>query len=194
MTLASPSPTPRGQTRQRLIDAAFVMVAREGFEGATIKAIAAEAAVTPGVTHYHFPTREALLEAALRQALETYLAESRARREGAAPERQIEALFAAARAAAGAEADFFRVRLAFAVRALNDPGLAAVMRELNTAAITETARTLAAARGMATPDAGDRALAATLASPLPAIPGPISVSRSSAGTPVLSVVPTRALP
>lgn len=149
-------------TRDRLIDAAFVVVAREGIEGASVKSIAAEAGITPGLLHYHFPTREAVLEAALRRALAEYLERSRLRRESTPPEKQIDAFLADARSSAARDRDFFRVRLAFAAKALAEPALAAVLRELNAAAIEETAKTLAAARGSNKVLANDRAIAATL--------------------------------
>ena len=153
---------PEPSTRDRLIDAAFAVVARDGFDGASVKNIAAEAGITPGLLHYHFPSREAVLEAALRRALDDYLDRSRRRRESTPPEEQIDAFLADARAAVETDRDFFRVRLAFAAKALVDPALAAVLRDLNAAAIAETAKTLAAARGSAKVTANDRATAATL--------------------------------
>ena len=71
-------------TRDRLIAAAFVVVAREGLEAASVKAIAVEAGITAGLLHYHFPTKDALLEAALRQALDSYIVRVRTRREATA--------------------------------------------------------------------------------------------------------------
>lgn len=132
-------------TRDRLIAAAFVVVARDGLEAASVKVIAAEAGVTAGLLHYHFPTKDALLEAALRQALDSYIVRVRTRRESTAREDQISAFFAEARQAVTTDADFFRVRLSFAVRAMAHPSLAAVMRELNATAVAETALTFAVA-------------------------------------------------
>jgi AcrR family transcriptional regulator len=118
--------------------------------------------VTPGLLHYHFSSKEALLEAALRQALEAYLATVRARTASVRPDRVLDAVFEDARTAVSADADVFRLRLSFAARALNDPALAAVMRDLNAAAIEENAVGFARARGAAEASAADRALAATL--------------------------------
>ena len=101
-------------TRDRLIAAAVRVVAREGLEAASMKTIAADAEVTPGLLHDHFPSKEALLEAALRQALDGYHAALRARRDGLAPRRLLDAMCEDARAALAADAEFFRLRLAFA--------------------------------------------------------------------------------
>ncbi len=149
-------------TRERLIAAAFRVVAREGLEAASVKAIAADAGLTPGLLHYHFPTKAALLEAVLRAALANYLEVSRQRREATPAEDQIGAYFRWARASLGVERDFFKVRLAFAAAALTNPELAAVLRDLNAAAAGETAMMLAAARGEAAPTARDREIGGLL--------------------------------
>ncbi|CAN5176567.1 TetR/AcrR family transcriptional regulator [soil metagenome] len=150
--LADPAPS----TRDALIDAAVIVVAREGLEAASVKRIAAEAGVTPGLLHYHFPTKEALLEAGLRRAMDAYRAVSAERRAATPPEGQVEALFKAGRRAIDQDADVFRLRLAFAAKALSHPELAAVMRDLTTAGAEETALSFAAARGAAAPSEDER--------------------------------------
>ncbi len=149
-------------TRERLIAAAFRVVAREGLEAASVKAIAADAGLTPGLLHYHFPTKAALLEAVLRVALDNYLTMLRETRAAHSADDQIAAYFRMARASLEAERDFFKVRLAFAAAALTNPELAAVLRDLNAAATAETALTLAASRGETTPTARDREIAMML--------------------------------
>lgn len=158
----SPATPSAGSTRDRLIDAAFRVVAREGLEAASVKVIAAEAGVTPGLVHYHFATKEAVLEAALRRGLDDYLARNRERRLATLPHRQFEAFFAAARDAIQPDRDFFKVRLALAARAMTDPPLARVMADINLTANEEVALVFAAARGEAAASAPDLALAATL--------------------------------
>lgn len=155
-------PVGQPSTRERLIAAAFVAVAKHGFDGASVKQIASEAGVTPGLLHYHFPTRDALLEAALKRALEDYLARSRERREAIGPDQQITAFFKAARGTLEADRNIFRVRLSFAAKALSSPALAVALRDLNRASVEETALTFAAARGAATASDPDLALASTL--------------------------------
>lgn len=149
-------------TRERLIDAAYAVVAREGLDAASVKTIAAEAGVTPGLMHYHFPCKDALMEAALRRGLDEYVAASRARREKHRGQALLDAFFADARDAVTTDADFFRVRLAFAARAMTHPALAAILRELNAVAIAESAATLAAAAGRAGPTADDTLVATAM--------------------------------
>jgi AcrR family transcriptional regulator len=55
----------RGDTRQRIVAAAFRSLADHGYEAATIKDIAHEAGIAPGLVHYYFETKEELLLAAI---------------------------------------------------------------------------------------------------------------------------------
>ena len=130
--------------------------------GRSVKCIAAEAGVTPGLLHYHFLTRDALLEAALRRALDEYLARSRLRRQQTPADKQAAAFFESVRATLNSDRDIFRVRLCFAAKALSSPTLAVVLRDLNAASVDETALTFAAARGHEVASGRDRLLAATL--------------------------------
>lgn len=149
-------------TRDRLIDAAFRVVARDGLEAASVKSIAAEAGITSGLVHYHFPGKEAVLEAALRRGLDDYLTRNRARREATPPHRQIEAFFDAARQSFEPDRDFFKVRLALAAKAMTHAGLATTMAAINAAAVDEVAAVFAAAAGQDRPSERDVALAKTL--------------------------------
>ena len=70
MTDAAPPPpardTPKSQrTRGRILDCAMRLFAEIGFAAATNPRIAEEARLTRGAMLYHFPTREALVDAAV---------------------------------------------------------------------------------------------------------------------------------
>ncbi len=52
-------------TRQRLLEAAGTCLARDGWSAATVALIAEEAGISRGAAQHHFPTREALITAAL---------------------------------------------------------------------------------------------------------------------------------
>jgi AcrR family transcriptional regulator len=58
------------QGRDRLLDAAVRLIAREGIDNVRIARIAAEAGVSAGLVHYHFESRDALLEEALEHSYE----------------------------------------------------------------------------------------------------------------------------
>jgi AcrR family transcriptional regulator len=51
-----------GTGRQALLEAVVRVVARDGFDGLTYRAVAAEAGVTHGLVHYHFGSREAMID------------------------------------------------------------------------------------------------------------------------------------
>jgi AcrR family transcriptional regulator len=51
--------------RELLLDAALRLFAEQGPEGVSIRAVNREAGLGPASVHYHFGTKEALLDAAL---------------------------------------------------------------------------------------------------------------------------------
>jgi AcrR family transcriptional regulator len=53
------------ETRKRIIEAAMRMLARDGHAATSVKDIAAEAGVAPGLVHYYFKTKEELVAAAV---------------------------------------------------------------------------------------------------------------------------------
>lgn len=156
-------------TRDRLIDAAIVFIATHGLEAASVKSIAQAAAVTPGLVHYHFPSKDAMLDAALRRAAAAYLARIAERRIAAPRHLQTETLFAEVRRTASADLDFFRVRLALATHAIKVPALAATLAELNAGATAEIALVFATAAGRDAAGARDEAVASAVLAALDGI-------------------------
>jgi AcrR family transcriptional regulator len=59
-----------GAGRQALIEATITVVARAGLRNLTYRAVAKEAGVAHGLVAHHFGSRQALIEAALRYALD----------------------------------------------------------------------------------------------------------------------------
>ncbi|REE92200.1 TetR/AcrR family transcriptional regulator [Cupriavidus plantarum] len=62
--------TDGGGPRERLLDAATLLFSRHGVAGTPIKAIAAEAGVTPALVHYYFRDRDQLLDAVVDERLQ----------------------------------------------------------------------------------------------------------------------------
>jgi AcrR family transcriptional regulator len=56
--------------RERILDAAVKLIAREGIDDVRIARIAISAGVSAGLVHYHFASREALLAEALEHSYE----------------------------------------------------------------------------------------------------------------------------
>ncbi|GAA3532918.1 TetR family transcriptional regulator [Amycolatopsis ultiminotia] len=69
-------------TRRRLIEAAVDCLGERGWHGVTVAVIAERAGVSRGAAQHHFPTREALVAAAVELLGEAQLDELRARADG----------------------------------------------------------------------------------------------------------------
>ncbi len=54
------------ETRGRIIAGAYHTLIRQGYEATSVKDIAREAGVPPGLIHYYFTSKEDLLVAAIR--------------------------------------------------------------------------------------------------------------------------------
>lgn len=58
-------PERRGDTRQRLLDVSLRLFAERGYAGTSIRDIAEELEVTKAAVHYHFPSKEGIVQALL---------------------------------------------------------------------------------------------------------------------------------
>jgi TetR/AcrR family transcriptional regulator, repressor for uid operon len=56
-------PVKHAEKRQKILDAAERCFVRDGFRGASISEICAEAGISPGHLYHYFPSKEAILEA-----------------------------------------------------------------------------------------------------------------------------------
>src|SRR5438874_4211305 len=56
------------QTKERIVDAAYRALVKQGYHETSMKDIAAEAGVAPGLAHYYFETKEDLLVATIERA------------------------------------------------------------------------------------------------------------------------------
>lgn len=63
--MASHNSPPRPDTRTRLLDAAVDLIARDGVQAISHRAVEQEAGVARGSTRYHFGTRDDLIEAVI---------------------------------------------------------------------------------------------------------------------------------
>src|SRR5215467_5463749 len=64
--------TTRATTREQIIQAAYRVLAEQGYDAATIKAIAHEAGVAPGLLHYYFASKDELLVEVLKDISQRY--------------------------------------------------------------------------------------------------------------------------
>lgn len=80
---------PVAERREQLIEAALAVASREGIDGATVRAVAAEAGVSLGVVHYCFRDKDELLRAMAHTITERNLARGMAQMPDAAPARDL---------------------------------------------------------------------------------------------------------
>jgi AcrR family transcriptional regulator len=64
---------------QRLLDAVTAVLVEEGFEGVSVRKVAARAGVSIGAVQHHFPTKDAMLAAAMDRASADFQARLTAR-------------------------------------------------------------------------------------------------------------------
>lgn len=152
---ASPSASRAGDTRNRLIDAALVVVARDGLGEANVKAIALEAGVTSGLLHYHFASKDELLFSAVERAGAEYVAALDALIAGHAPAAVFDAYLAFAAGSLHAHRPLFALRFALAVRAINEPAMAERLAGGDAAIAARLSQVLARHAGRSAPVAAD---------------------------------------
>lgn len=64
----------KGQAKDLIMDAAERLFAEQGVEGVSLRAINAAAGVSPGVLHYHFGSREVLVEQLIERRMQPLMA------------------------------------------------------------------------------------------------------------------------
>jgi AcrR family transcriptional regulator len=127
--------------RAEIVTATISCLARDGYAGLTMKRVAAEAGVSPGILHYYFPDKRAILAAAAAAVtgdLERRVAAA-ARGARDAPDR-LRALIRTCLEVAIREREVWRVFIEFWGEALHDRDLAA----LNARSYARARRLLAA--------------------------------------------------
>src|SRR5258708_24991714 len=83
------------RTRTRLMDAALDLLAEHGDEGVSLRELTDAADANVAAVSYHFGSLQALLDEAIEDALERYLAAQQAAVGGLGPEATLEELAAA---------------------------------------------------------------------------------------------------
>jgi AcrR family transcriptional regulator len=146
----------QSDTRERLIDAVLVVVARNGLGGANVKAIAREAGITPGLLHYHFATKDEVLFAAVDRAGRAYIAALDELIDTHSAEGLFDAYLAFALGSLQEHRPLFALRFALAIRAINDPQTAARLAEGDAEVSRRLATIVACRAARCAPNEDDR--------------------------------------
>lgn len=131
-------PSNRNERRAEIVQAFARALARHGFAGATIAAVAAEADVSPGLVHHHFADKADLLDALLSHLLERFR-QSRERREGGM-DSLATYIDAALKLDARADVEAARCWVAVFAEAIRDPALFRRVRRVLDAELLEIER------------------------------------------------------
>lgn len=124
------SPREKSPRRAELVEAAYHRLASAGFEGLRTRDIAAEVGVNVATLHYYFPTKEALIRAAVIHATSRFAATIGG--EGTREE-MLRAHFAGLRRLLREEPELPAVMGEVALRSGRDPAMADVMRTADNA-------------------------------------------------------------
>ena len=118
--------------RAKLIEAAYKVLAEKGYENCSIKDIAREAGVSPGLVHYYFANKEELLAAVVKEATDAYCREMEHMRATVAGDRLADAALAEPLKRTREHADWYKLRHELYVLALRNPTIRSGVKELFT--------------------------------------------------------------
>ena len=126
-----PRPSNAAERRAQIVGGLMRVIARKGYEGATVPAIARAARLAPGLVHYHFDSKEAILLALferLRDVLDDRY-RRRLARAGRSPRARLQAYLDAHLALDGdADPAALAAWVAVAAEAVRRPALGALYR------------------------------------------------------------------
>lgn len=120
----------RADNRERLIAAGYKVLSEKGLEATTVKEIAHAAGVSPGLFHYYFASKEALLLAVLQEAGTRYGSRMRQLRATVPAEEFPGAALAAEREQISQEPEWYRLRYELFALSLRNPAFLPELGEL----------------------------------------------------------------
>lgn len=119
-----------GDTKKQLIDAAYQVLARVGYEASSIKEIAKEAGVSPGLVHYYFTSKEELLSAVVKEATDDYCEQMEQVRRTVPNENLADTMLAEPMERVRTYADWYRLRYELFVLGLRNDTIGAGVQEM----------------------------------------------------------------
>ena len=121
--------------KQRIVEAAYRILAERGYESSSMKEIAHKAHVAPGLIHYYFKSKEELLSASLKEGSDQYtrdFARLHKSYTGASKERLARAALRVPHAKVSDQPEWYRLRYQFFALGLQNPTLGAGVQALLT--------------------------------------------------------------
>jgi AcrR family transcriptional regulator len=118
------------ETRERIIAAAYKVLAEKGYDATTLREISREAHAAPGLVHYYFGGKDQLLVEVLKVMSDRYTQATQDLSRRVAPDRFMEAALAQPVARITDEPEWYRLRYELFSLGLHNPLLAPGVREL----------------------------------------------------------------
>jgi AcrR family transcriptional regulator len=125
----APPASGRGTARDRIVTAAYSVLARQGYTETSIKDIAREAGIAPGLVHYYFENKAALLLEVVGEVCRRYHAELDAMPVPSDPLEAAAVRILWARERVSRIPDWYRLSYDLNALALRDPKLGAEVAE-----------------------------------------------------------------
>ncbi|MHB1629969.1 MAG: TetR/AcrR family transcriptional regulator [Bacilli bacterium] len=122
--------TKDGNTRKQLIDSAYKVLAKKGYEAASVKEIASEAGVSPGLIHYYFASKEELFMAVVKEATDEYCRQMQSLRATFSGSKLAGTALAEPMQRSKSRPDWYRLRYELFVLGLRNPSLLPGVKEL----------------------------------------------------------------
>ena len=113
----------QSDSRERIIDAAYLVLMEQGYGAASIKEIARAAGVAPGLVHYYFASKDDLLVAVLRATSDRYTAEMERRSQEVPPAALASAGLQEPEERATRQPEWYRLRYELFALAMRNPAL-----------------------------------------------------------------------
>lgn len=123
-------PRPPSNAQHLIIEAAYAVLAVQGFEAASIKEIAKAAGVAPGLVHYYFKNKEELLLAVLREASAKYTRQMQGLSVATPAEHLNEAALQEPKNRVEQQPEFYRLRFELFALGLRNPAITPGLAEL----------------------------------------------------------------
>lgn len=138
-------PSNTAERREQIVQGLLEVMAKQGYEGASIVSIAKAAHLAPGLVHYHFDTKGEVLVALVERLVSRVRARYERRAPDAAPQARLHA-FIDAHLALGADADPHSVAAwsVIGAEAVRQPEVRTLYRNALAATLSELRRLLAA--------------------------------------------------
>ncbi|WAH39344.1 TetR/AcrR family transcriptional regulator [Alicyclobacillus dauci] len=144
-----------GNTRNLLIEAAYHVLAENGYEATSIKDIAREAGVSPGLVHYYFSNKEELLTAVVKEATDEYCNQMEQLQKSVVGDKLASAALAEPMQRVRTHSDWYRLRYEMFVLGLRNEHIQPSVRELLEKGREGVEETLQAIAGSSFDDAGE---------------------------------------